>query len=230
MKNYFKLKENSHKVRRIPDIIIKYQGSYHSFDVIPSTSIEEETGRVSLGFKPLGDNEIASISTLTDGTLLCVGNIKTQDHKIAIIHNPSKTDILVSLYFLLSGQLHYGLEDNPKHIFDSGHNFINLEKENSMINQIASNSIIQFLGIHFSDTEFEKNFTQLQKAGVVRYPIEEYAYTSTSEQLYTFKTTPELMMILDQIKNCPYNGNAKITYLQSKLFELLIVYFDLKFK
>lgn len=208
--------DNSHAL----DMVIKKDNSYYAFDF----NMDEKA--VSLHSDILGKGEVGTVYSINEGVSMCEGNFKTNDSSTAIIHNPFAPTISVSLCFLFSGTLNFGLDKKPEHIFENGYNFIDLGKDISTINELSKNSNIRSLDFHFSEDTFTEYYNQLLEAEIVTFPLERYAYNIDIKSFNTFLTNAPLLMIINQIKNSPYSGKANNLYLEAKIFELLIVYFD----
>lgn len=174
----------------------------------------------------MGTGSVGKIYAINDGVSLCQANFTTNEASTAVIHNPFAPTISVSLCFLFSGTLNFGLDKKPENIFENGYNFIDLGKDISTINELSKNSSIRSLDFHFSEDTFKEYYNQLLEAEIVAFPLERYSYNIDIKSFNTFLTNAPLLMIINQIKNSPYSGKANNLYLEAKILQLLIVYFE----
>lgn len=216
------MKQNifSHNEAYSLDLIIKYRENTFSFNLIDSHEENEE--ETSDEFNEISKVEDTPPSPQTEKPLLSDSDINKQNEQNAI----SEFKPFTSLCFLLSGELQLGTKGQPKQLLKSGYSYIDFDKKLGGTLNTSDDNNLQTFNIHFSKAAFQNYYKQLQNAGIIKFPIHHYAFSNTSKKLIAFQTNAALLIILHQLHECPYIGNSRISYLQSKIFELLIVYFD----
>src|SRR5882757_300722 len=137
-------------------------------------------------------------------------------------HEGSVTDTVLELQFVLHHSLYYRMEDGPKKIMTEGQYNLIASPSVAKINWFdKANSHTSTLDIHFSSAHLQKlggDFPELTD-------LLEKKEKGVTAQLGLSPATasPMMMRILKAIIDCPYTGDLRRNFMQSKIAVLLLL-------
>ncbi len=137
-------------------------------------------------------------------------------------HEGYRTESILEMQFVLHHSLHYRLEGSPKKIMTEGQYNMIASPDVARINWFdKANSHTRTLDIHFSPAYLQTLMGHFPELGNLLEKKEKGVTT----QLGSFPATcsPMMMRMLKAILDCPFTGDLRKNYMQSKVCLLLLL-------
>lgn len=143
----------------------------------------------------------------------------------SVIQNPAQPRI-VTLTFLLQGQLKYGYHPRRTQKIHGGFAFLDTVSEDPIFNEIPADAQILSVDLHFEEEKYIYFLMQMLESGVLTPGNEKKLLRPESHQGTLTHFSPDIHQLFLQILNCPYRGKRRTFYLRMKILEILFHYFS----
>lgn len=199
------------------EVGVEYRNSYFHIG-----QIQTDTGHLLRS--PFFGPQDTLLIPLTKGVTFCYCEMDTS-RSFSVVQNPDQSAV-VTLSFLLQGQLEYG--HHPRNIREihGGFAFLDTVSEAPSLNNVPANARILSVDLHFEEEKYIEFLMQMLESGVIAPENEKILLRPAFYQDTLTHFSPDIHRVFLQILNCPYHGSRRDFYLKMKITEILFHYFS----
>src|SRR5690625_3904312 len=216
-------------MEKYPDSLITYPNKEH-FEVgiehrntyFHIDQIQTDTGHL-LRSPFFGPHDVFLIP-LTEGVSFCYCEMDTT-RSFSVVQNPASSPV-VTLSFLLQGQLEYRRHSGHSREIHGGFAFLDTVSEAPSLNHVPADARILSVDLHFDKEKYVEFLMHMTESGIIAPENEKILLRPTFYQDTLTHFSPDIHRVFLQILNCPYKGNRRDFYLRMKITEVLFHYFS----